>query len=428
MTRTKWLVVIILCSLPLYANDVQELQQASQLLENGRIADAKLVLEPFLQREPHNAEAHQLMGDAFRQEGNGKEAEREYREAMDLGIHDSGLLSSLATVEKWNRHFSEARSSYRRELEVDPLRQGTRGELQDLEYQRGLSLFAAYGGWETDSTTKGWEADLSYRGLDHLDTYGGASYADKFFYTRRSFYGKAYAFFSPTGYVKFNFEEDNYNYPVAVTPVPDANAYQHVPTAGVEVSGELRRNLRASIAYEFFRPNFFFDLGEHANNHKLGGELIYNTAWKPLQLRLQSAVLRDPDPNRTFVDKGNGIVTPVYGLQYLVGGGADLSFRRYEAQLLVLPNRDLDRSTNYSLLSALTVPLSRDLQLRSGYIFDHYSNQSAFAGKIAQVYNLGFSWKMARWMELSAGGKVVRRPIRDDQAVYVTTSFRLPLR
>ena len=428
MRYTKWFAVVILCSLPLFASEELTLQQASQLLDAGKTADAKLMLQPLLQREPQNAAAHQLMGDAFRQEGNGMAAEREYRRALDLGIRDGGLLSSLATVEKWNRHFSEARSSYRRELEADPFQLGARAELQDIEYQRGLSLFAAYGGWETDSTTKGWQADLSYRGLDHFDTSGGASYADKFFYTRRSYYGKAYAFFSPTGYVKFSFEQDNYNYPVAITPVPDANAYQHVPTAGIEVSGQLRQNLRASISYELFHPNFFFDPSQHATNHKLGGELVYNTSWKPLQLRLQSAVLRDPDPSRTFVDKANGIVTPVYGLQYLVGGGADLSFRRYEAELLVLPNRDLDRSTNYSFLGGLTVPVTRNLKLKSGYIFDHYSNQSVFSGNIAQVYNVGFSWKMARWMELSAGGKVVRRPIRNDQAVYVTTSFRLPLK
>lgn len=428
MKSTKLFAVLVLCWMPAFAGDAPELQQASQMLEARKTADAKLILEPLLQRDPQNAEAHQLMGDAFRQEGNGKDAEREYCRARDLGMHDAGFLNSLATVEKWNRHFSQAREAYQHELEVDPFQGAAKGELQDLEYQRGLSLFAAFGGWETDSTTKGWEADLSYRGLDHLDVYGGANYADKFFYTRRSYKGKAYAFFSPSGYVKFSFEQDNYNYPVAITPVPDSNAYQHVPRAEVEISNQLSRNLRASISYEFFRPNFFFDPSQHAANHRTGGDMLYNTAWKPLQLKLQAAVLRDPDPNRTLVDKANGIVTPVYGLQYLVGGGADLSTRHFEAQMLVLPNRDLDRSTNYSFLGGLTVPLNHDLKLRSGYIFDHYSSQSVFSGNIAQVYNLGFSWTMARWMELSAGGKVVRRPIQNDQAVYVTTSFRLPLR
>ncbi len=428
MRSWKWLAAIFLFALQLSASENLAVQQASDLLEAGKTAEAKAILQPLLRIEPQNAEAHELMGDAFRKEGNGKAAEREYLQALDLGIHDSGLLSSLATVQKWNRHFSEAKKSYRRELEVVPFQQGVRDELQDLEYQRGFSLFGAYGGWETDSTTKGWQADLSYRGLDRVDAFAGLSYADKFFYTRRSYYGKAYAFFSPTGYVKFNFEQDNYNYPVAITPVPDANAYQHAPTAGIEVSGDLRQNLRGTISYEFFRPNFFFDPSEHADNHKLGGELLWKTTWKPLQVRLQSAVLRDPDPNRTLVDKASRLVVPVYGMQYLVGGGADISFPKFDAQVLVLPNRDLDRSTNYSFLSALNVALSRTLKLKSGYIYDHYSSESAFSGKTAQVYNVGFSWKMTRWMELSVGGKAVRRPIRNDQAVYVTTSFRLPLR
>ena len=428
MKSCKWLAAFVLCALPLSASDNPALQQASELLEAGKTAQAKAILQPLLRSEPQNAEAHELMGDVFRQERNGRAAEQEYLRALDLGIRDSGLLSSLATVEKWNRHFSQARNSYQRELEDSPFLPGVRDDLQDLEYQRGFSLFGAYGGWETDSTTKGWQADLSYRGIDRLDTYAGLSYADKYFYTRRSYYGKGYAFFSSTGYVKFSFEQDNYNYPVAVTPVPDANAYQHVPTAGIEVSGDLRQNVRGTISYEFFRPNFFFDPSEHASNHKLGGELLYKTSWKPLELRLQSAVLRDPDPNRTLVDKVNRLVVPVYGMQYLVGGGADISSPRFDAQVLVLPNRDLDRSTNYSFLSALSVPLSRALKLKSGYIYDHYSSQSAFSGKTAQVYNLGFSWKMTRWMELSVGGKAVRRPIRNDQAVYVTTSFRLPLR
>lgn len=428
MNSGKWLAVIILCALQLSASDNQMLQQASQSLDAGKTSDAKVTLQQVLKDDPNNAEAHQLMGDAYRHEGNAKAAEREYLQASELGIRDAELLSSLATVEKWNRHFTQARSSYRRELEMSPMQQGARDDLEDLAYQRGFSLFGAYGGWETDSTTKGWQADLSYRGLDRLDTFAGLSYADKYFYTRRSYYGKAYAFFSPTGYVKLNFEEDNYNYPVAITPVPDANAYEHVPKASIEVSGDLRPNLRGTISYELFRPNFFFDPSQHAINHKIGGELQYQTVWKPLQLRVQSAVLRDPDPNRTFVDKANQLVVPVYGLQGLVGGGADFSFQRAEAQLLVLPNRDLDRSTDYSLLSALNVPLNRNLKLRSGYIYDHYSRESVFSGKISQVYNLGLSWKMARWMEVSFGGKAVRRPIRNDQAVYVTTSFRLPLR
>ncbi len=334
----------------------------------------------------------------------------------------------MATVEKWNRRFSKARASYRQELEAAPQDHEAREELEALRLQRGLSLFGAFGGWETDSTAKGWQSELSYRGSDRVDAFVGASYADKFFYTRQSVYGKAYAFFSPTGYIKVSFENQNYNYPVAKNPVPDSNAYRDLPSIGVEVSGNLRRNLRGSIGYEFFRPNFFVGPSDYANDHKLSAELSYATAWRPLQLRLMSAIFRDPDPNRTIVDKTNRKITVGYGTQYLIGGGADFTFRRFEAELLVLPNRDLDRSTDYSVLDDITVPVVRQVKFKTGYVFDHYSSSSVFTGKNAQIVNVGLSWTARRWLELSAGTKTIRRPIQNDQAVYVTTRFGLPIK
>jgi hypothetical protein len=160
----------------------------------------------------------------------------------------------------------------------------------------------------------------------------------------------------------------------------------------------------------------------------VGGDIQYQTVWKPLNLVVQAATLRDPDPSRTIVDKTNHLVVPVYGTQFLVGGGADLTLSKFDAHVLVLPNRDLDRSTDYSFLSAVNVPFGRNLRLYSGHVYDHYSNQSVFSGQIAQVYNIGCSWKTAKWMELAFGGKAVRRPIRNDQAVYITMKFRMPLR
>lgn len=406
----------------------QSIQQATHLLDAGNDGEAKVILLEVVKHEPENAKAHQLLGDAFRHEGDAMAAEREYRHAFDLGIRDSKLISSLATVEKWSHHFSEARMSYRRELEAAPTEREAKDELDDLKYQRGLSLFASYGGWETDSTTKGWQANVFYGGLDRIDPYAGASYANKYFYTRRSYYAKAYGFLSPTFYAKFNFQQDTYNYPVAITPVPDANAYLRVPSYEFEMSEEFGHHLRATASYEYFRPSFFFEPARHANNHKVSGDVEYHTAWKPLTLKIQAAGLRDPDPARTVVDKTNHLVNPVYGTQLLVGGGVRFSLPRLDAALLVLPNRDLDRSTDYSFLSAFEIPFAGKIKLRTGHVYDHYSRQSAFSGQIAQVFNVGASWKVARWLELGAGGKAVRRPIRNDQAVYLTTNFRLPIR
>jgi tetratricopeptide (TPR) repeat protein len=426
-SRKLW-VMIVVCALHLSAVGEEVTHQVSRFLEAGSTRQAKAVLLSTLNKEPKNARAHELLGDVYRREGNANAAAREYRRALELGIRDSELLSNLATVDTWTRHFTEARKLYKRQLEFSPFPQDARRELENLEYQRGLSIFSSYGGWETDSTTKGWQADVFYGGVDRVDPYAGASYSDKYFYTRRSYYGKAYTFFSPAFYTKFSFEQDNYNYPVAVTPVPDANAYQHVPTVGIELSGNLKPRLQGTVSYEFFRPNFFFDQSEHASNHKVSGDIEYQIAWRPLSLQLKAATLRDPDPGRTTVDKSNHIVIPGYGKQFLVGGGGSLSFPRLEASLLMLPNRDLDRSTSYSFLSAGAVALRQDLKLRAGHVYDNYSNTSVFSGQIAQVFSAGLSWKAARWTEISFGGKVVRRSVRNDQAISVTTRFRLPIR
>lgn len=428
MKRSWAVILLLLCVVEMAWSMDETLRRASQLLDAGQTREAKALLVPLLAREPDNFEAHRLLGEVYQQEGDVKGAEQEYRRAIDLGNRQTGVLKSLATVEKWNHHYSKAQSLYERALEISPGDRDARSELEDLQYKRGLVLFGAFGGWETDSTTKGWQSEASYGGMDHFAPYVGAAYADKYFYTRRSYYGKAYAFFSSTGYVKFNFEQKNYDYPIATNPVPDANAYQRVPSFGVEVAGDLSRNLRASLGYEFFRPNFFFGPGDHANNHKVTADISYKTAWKPLQLRLIGAVLRDPDPARTVVDKVNKKVSVAYATQYLAGGGADFSFRRFEAELLVLPNRDLDRSTDYSVLGNLTIPLSSALKLKGGYVYDHYSSQSVFTGKKAQIYNAGLSWKVSPWLELSAGGKIIDRPIRSGHAAYVTTSFRWPTR
>jgi len=404
------------------------LRDAAQLLDAGRSREAEGMLHRLLDHDPQNGEARQLLGDLFRKDGKGPEAEREYRRALDLGRRDPELFKSLATVQKWQRHYSAALSSYREALRLAPLDSEARDELEDLQYRRGLSLFGAVGSSETDFTEKGWQTELTYGGIDRVNATVGASYADKFFYTRQSNYGSAYFFLSPSRYIQVNLGQKRYNYPLATNPTPDANAYRNVPSIEVEVGGNLHPNLRASLAYEYFRPNFFFGPSFHANNHKLSGELSYQTSWKPLRLRLLTAVLRDPDPNGTVVDRVNRTVSVVYGTQYLVGGGANFSFPRFEAELLVLPNRDLDRSADYSFLGGFTVQVARHFKIKNGYIFDHYSTQSVFTRKTAHVYNAGFSWNATRWLELSAGGKTIRRPVRNDQVGYVAATFRVPLR
>src|SRR5437879_5085403 len=125
------------------------------------------------------------------------------------------------------------------------------------------------------------QTELTYGGIERVNATVGASYADKFFYTRQSNYGSAYFFLSPSRYIQVNLGQKRYNYPLATNPIPDANAYRNVPSIEVEVGGNLHETLRASLAYENDRPHFFFGPSFHANNHKLSGALSYQTSWKP---------------------------------------------------------------------------------------------------------------------------------------------------
>ena len=135
------------------------LRDAAQLLDAGRSREAEGMLHRLLDHDPQNGEARQLLGDLFRKDGKGPEAEREYRRALDLGRRDPELFKSLATVQKWQRHYSAALSSYREALRLAPLDSEARDELEDLQYRRGLSLFGAVGGSETDFTEKGWQTE-----------------------------------------------------------------------------------------------------------------------------------------------------------------------------------------------------------------------------------------------------------------------------
>ncbi|HSS45210.1 MAG TPA: tetratricopeptide repeat protein [Thermoanaerobaculia bacterium] len=368
------------------------LKSASRLLDQGKTGEAEALLLSVVEKEPRSVRAYLLLGDAYRRD----------------------------------RRFSKARAAYEQALRLAPDDREAQDSLAGLARSRGLSLFGAGGDWEADSSgVKGWQAEAFHGGIDWLDPYIGASYSDKFFYNRRSYYGRFYAFYSPSGYVRVSGGVRIYDYPVATNPFPDANTYQRVPGAEIEVADDLSRVLRGSFSYGYFRPNFFFAPQTHASNHKFSGELAYRTRWDPLRLRLMGAFLRDPDPDRTIVDRTARRVTQLgYGTQFLLGGGAALSLSRFSGELLVLPNRDLDRTTNFSILARASVSLSSRVSLAGDYTFDHYSNQSPFAGQTAHLWVGTVHWSATPKIELSVGGKVVRRPVRNDSGLFATILVR----
>ncbi|MHB8484049.1 MAG: hypothetical protein ACYDBV_15235 [Nitrospiria bacterium] len=297
---------------------------------------------------------------------------------------------------------------------------------KSVAFGKESTFFGALGGWEPDSsTTAGWQGEFMYGGFNRTDLYLGASYDDKYFYNRKSYDVRSYFHYSRTGYFKVGLWDKLYDYPVATTPVPDSNSYRNVPSVELELGDQLLSNLRGSLAYEFMRPNFFYDASTTANNHKVSGELHYQSNWRPLEMTLIADYLRDPDPDMTIVDKVNQRVTVAYENQFLVGGGADLTFRLFEGGVLVIPNRDLDQSFDYSILSHGKIPLGPSFSVRLDYVKDYYSSQSPFTGSTAEISTLTFTWEAAKRLRVSAGGKVVNRPIQNETGAFITTTFGL---
>ena len=313
------MVVLVLLGTPALADD---LSRAERLLEEGRAGEAESVLLGVTKAQPRNAAAHRLLGLAYRR------------------LH----------------RYGRACAAYEEAVRLDPTDQDAKDGLARARRQRGPGFFGAIGEWEPDSSAAtGWQAEAYYGGIDRVEAYAGVGYGDRYYYTRRRAYAKAYSFYSPTGYFKVTGYKKTYDYPVETTPVPDSNSYSDVPGFEVEVADDLAPGLRGTAAYEYFRPTFFYAPASHASNHKLSGEIGWRPADSPLRLRLLAAVLRDPDPDGTVIDRPAGqLVSLKYGWQALLGGGAELDLDRVEALVLLIPNPDLDRSQSWALVTGVS--------------------------------------------------------------------------
>jgi hypothetical protein len=383
------LVVLLLLGGPARADD---LSRAERLLEEGRPAEAESVLVQVTKVQPKNAEAHRLLGLAYRR------------------LH----------------RYGRACAAYEEAVRLDPSDQDAKEELARARQQRGPGFFGAIGEWEPDSSAAtGWQAEAYYGGIDRLEAYAGVGYGDRYYYTRQRAYAKGYYFFSPTGYVKLTGGKKTYDYPVATNPVPDSNSYSDVPGFEVEVADDLAPGLRGTAAYEYFRPTFFYAPGSHANNHKLSGELGWQPSGWPLRFRVLGALLRDPDPDGTVIDRASGqLVSLKYGWQALLGGGAELDLDRVSALVLLIPNPDLDRSQSWALVTGIWGTVHGPFSARADYIRGRYSDVSSFAGQTSNVATFTVGWRAPAHLELSAGYKVAHRPVRNDSGPFATVRIR----
>lgn len=98
----------------------QQLDTATRLMQAGRFADARRILEPFVQSNPGVARAHWLLGGALLNIGDLRGAERATRSATALDSSNPAPLTLLGEILRSGGRLPEAAEALRQALAVEP--------------------------------------------------------------------------------------------------------------------------------------------------------------------------------------------------------------------------------------------------------------------------------------------------------------------
>lgn len=303
---------------------------------------------------------------------------------------------------------------------------------------RPLSLRADLGGTEPGTSRQAFEGVLAYRGDAPWELQAGYSYGDQVFYSSSRGFLTAYRFFNDgLSYVKADGSLRKYQYPTDPTvqqPNPDSNAYDWVWRGELEASHLFTRALRGTVQYQLFPASFFHDPSSWTWNHKLSAEVEVRPI-PQLRLAARAAALRDPDPRATEI-KGRAIpgtatlaarTDVVYRTTSLVGGSAAVELGRVGAKLEYLPNRDLDNSYAWSLLSTLDLRILAWLDLRLQQVHDRYASVSNFPGRSGEIWMGAAGFLVSEGVRLRAGYRYVSTPSRSGGTAIVGAEWRTPL-
>jgi hypothetical protein len=293
---------------------------------------------------------------------------------------------------------------------------------------RPFSLRADYGGTEPGTSKQAFEGVATVRPSDDWQVDAGGTWSDLGFYSSARGHLGGYRFLNDgLSYLKAAASLRKYQYPTDPTlmrPNPDANAYGWVQRGELEGSHPLTDWLRATAQYQVFRASFFHDGSSWAVNHKVSGELELRVL-PQLRVAARAAALRDPDPNgfqmRGRLIPGTGGTTGVPAAYYagtrfayrwssLVGGWAQLDLARVSGRVEYLPNRDLDNSYAWSLLSTLDLRLTARADLRLQHVYDRYSSLSSFRGRTAEIYMAAAGYALTDSLRVRGGYRHVDTP------------------
>jgi hypothetical protein len=280
---------------------------------------------------------------------------------------------------------------------------------------RPFSLRADYGGTEPGTSKRAFEAVASGRPADEWQVDAGGTWSDQVFYESTRGYLTGYRFFNDgLSYGKADASLRRYTYPTdpaVQRPNPDSNSYEWVQRGELEASHPFTPWLRGTAQYQLFRASFFHDGSSWAVNHKVSGELEVRPLPR-LRVAARAAALRDPDPNHTVI-RGRpvpGTTTVIAGATHvayrwssLVGGWAAVDLDRVAAKVEVLPNRDLDNSYAWSILTTVDLRLTRAADLRLQHVHDEYSTVSTFRGRTAEIFMAAAGYAVTDGLRLRGG-------------------------
>lgn len=390
-----------------------------------------LLAGPAAGLDPEAARVRQAEGDRLRAQGQHEAALAEYRAQVAVGGPSAEAWKRIGWSLRALNRTTEAAEALRKAAELDPRDQEARDDLAALERSRGLAVVAWLGGTEPGTSKQAVEGQLRYAGFDHLELQAGAGWSNSIFYESAKGYATAYRFYGTGSYLKGDLSLRQYVYSGADRPTPDSNAYDLVPRVEVEISHRFGPAVRAGLAYQLFTPNFFYDPQTWVVNHKLTAEVEVQLG-QGFAVSGVAAVLFDPDPALTAIQgrplpgapAGTtctpGVPSPdcaaatdvVMRRELLVGGGVAWRGERVGASVRVIPNRDLDASFAWSVLSALELRPAERLSIDLQWILDRYSSVSGptFAGKNGNILWARARYRLTPAVALGGGIKYVANP------------------
>jgi hypothetical protein len=306
--------------------------------------------------------------------------------------------------------------------------------------RRPLAIRADLGGTEPGTSRQAFEGVVAYRLLSPWEVQAGWSYTDQVYYQSNRAFVTGYRFFNDgDSYVRGDASLRRYDYPVdpaVQQPNPDSSSYEWVPRGVLEVSHAFTRAVRAGAEYQLFPANFWHDPSSWTVNQKISGEVEVRPV-RPLGLGLRAALLRDPDPQTTEIAgrQVNGAppgtvatrTKVAYRTTSLVGGWGAVELEPASLKVEVLPNRDLDDSYDWSLLTTLDVRLHRRLDLRLQQVHDTYSSASNFPGQTADIWMAAARYAATDAVRLRAGYRYVDAPSRAGGTVILGVEWRTGL-